>query len=110
MDPVAIRDPVKRQYNVDFKKARVTVEHVIGRLKKKWPVLLKGLRFWDMAKCSRAIEVYVALYNFILKEEGDYDGYDDDDEDSIPPPTAHLQSAKKQTCDKILDKYYKKIK
>ena len=94
------------QYNKDFRKARVIVEHVIGRLKKRWPVLLKGLRFRDMEKCSRAIEVYVALYNFILMEEGDYDDYETDES-----PTDHLQYSAKDkiaTCDKIFEKYYKK--
>ena len=93
------------QYNKEFRKARVIVEHVIGRLKKRWPVLLKGLRFWDMEKCSRAIEVFVALYNYILQEEGDYDDYDTDE-----TPTDHLAydpTAKYATCNKILEKYYK---
>ena len=80
--------------------------NVIGRLKKRWPVLLHGLRFGDMAKCSRAIEVYVALYNFILAEEGDFDDYDEEEED-IPSATLHMSSEKEATNDKILDAYYK---
>ena len=92
------------QYNKEFRKARVIVEHVIGRLKARWPVLLTGLRFMDMEKCSRAIEVFVALYNYILQEEGDYDDYDTDE-----TPTDHLAydpKAKYATCNKILEKYY----
>ena len=81
------------------------MEHCIGRLKKRWPVLQHCLRFRDMAKCSKAIEVYIALYNFILKEEGDLDDFEDDD--TIQPPTLHVASDKTATCDKIMEKYYK---
>ena len=58
-----------------------------------------------MAKCSKAIEVYIALYNFILKEEGDLDDFEDDN--TIQPPTLHVASDKTATCDKIMEKYYK---
>ena len=101
-------------YNADFVRARNCVEQVIGRLKKRWPPLLKGLRFWDMAKCSKAIEVYVALYNFILKEEGDFDDFDeevveDDEDDFEDYPTWHSSAEKTATNDKILSAYYKDV-
>lgn len=114
LDPVAILSKEKMAYNADFVRARNCVEQVIGRLKKRWPPLLKGLRFWDMAKCSKAIEVYVALYNFILKEEGDFDNYDeevleDDEDDFEDNPTLHISADKTATNDKILSAYYKDV-
>ena len=111
-------DESKQQYNRDFRRARVVVENCIGMLKARWPVLLKGLRFLDMAKCSKAIEVFVALYNFILLEGNAEDNLDDSDASEINPPTAHVDSvepstsgkskAKPSTSDKIRAAYYQK--
>ena len=111
-------DESKQQYNRDFRRARVVVENCIGMLKARWPVLLKGLRFLDMAKCSKAIEVFVALYNFILLEGNHEDNLDDSDASEINPPTAHVDSvepstsgkskAKPSTSDKIRAAYYQK--
>ena len=58
-----------------------------------------------MQKCSKAVEVYVALYNFILAEGSDDDNVENL-HDPIDPPTNHLDSEKEATCDKIMEKYY----
>ena len=104
---------------------------VIGRVKKRWPALKSGLRYPSMAKCSKAILVYLALYNFILKHGSSEDDISDeeDDEESTPfeihehppfvPLTAHCppeypanykgkKEKKIATRDRILDAYIPK--
>ena len=104
---------------------------VIGRVKRRWPALKSGLRYPSMAKCSKAILVYLALYNFILKHGSSEDDISDeeDDEEFTPfethehppfvPLTAHCppeypanykgkKEKKIATRDRILDAYIPK--
>ena len=62
----------KRQYNLACCAARVCVEHCIGELKNRWPILKYGFRYLKMSKCSDLILVLGALHNFI-KRNGNAD-------------------------------------
>jgi len=66
-------DPDEIRFNDAFKKARVCIEQLFGRLKNKFRILLLeggGMRLRSLEQCSKLINVCCALWNFFLFHEG----------------------------------------
>jgi hypothetical protein len=89
-DATARNNPRQRAYNLAFCRSRVFIEQGIGRLKKRFPILTgDGIRFPDMEKCAKTIQVCVAISNFILiKQQSDVEESFGDDDDAAAAAAA----------------------
>ena len=112
-------DPVKRRFNNDLCKARVTIEQVIGILKSRFPILKRGLKFKSMETCGKVIICCAALHNYILENGDSNDDPDDmsenndfrpaesdsenEEENDVPN---QRQRRGQKTSDKILAQFY----
>ena len=65
---VALRDPIKRQYQNEFIQARIHGEQAYGVIKKRFKILQK-LPFRLLSKCSKTIDVFLAIHNFLLAQD-----------------------------------------
>ena len=85
LDAIALRNPRMQRFNHCFVKARVIIECVIGRLKKRFYVLKSGIRFPSMTKAAKLVKVCCMLHNFILEQQNNNDDFphscEDDHED-----------------------------
>jgi hypothetical protein len=72
------RNEEEAEFNTKYNRARGHVEQVFGRVKNKFPVLLRELRAKDMVTCAKTIQICFAISNFIIEheqgEEDDLDG------------------------------------
>lgn len=59
----------QRFFNFKHSSQRFRVEHAFGRLKKKFPMLAKGLDC-HLDHCSTILNACVVLHNFIFSREG----------------------------------------
>jgi hypothetical protein len=131
-DATALNNPHQRAYNIAFCRSRVFIEQGIGRLKNRFSILTGGgLRFPDMEKAAKTIQVCVALSNFILaKREIDVEeslqrsfvdaaasargcdivsSSDSDNEDDYVTHYANGRPRLVPTCEKIQHKYFPEI-
>ena len=73
-DIVAFHDPIKLMYQYEFIRARNHGEQAYGVVKRRFAILRKGLPFSDIRKCSKIINVLLAIHNFIM-EQNDVDEF-----------------------------------
>ena len=66
----------KKNYNLCCCAARVCVEHGIGELKNRFPILKYGFLFLNMQKCSDIILILGAIHNFIKRNDNKNDTFD----------------------------------
>ena len=64
LEGIVVGDDKRKLFNKCICGSRSCIECVYGQLKRKFACLEK-LRFYDMVKCSRLIEICAALLNFI---------------------------------------------
>ena len=67
-DIIAFHDPVKMLYQREFIRARNHGEQAFGVVKRRFAILRKGLSFANIAKCSKIINVLLAVHNFIMEQ------------------------------------------
>ena len=60
-------------FNDAFVPARNIVERVIGMLKQRFQVLMKGLRLMDMEDCSKLIQICCALHNYLKEKNVEFE-------------------------------------
>ncbi len=116
----ATTDVREIDFNKKFCKARVHVENVIGRVKNRWRILLKGIRLRNMTTCAKVIQCCVALNNFIILKDSEcldmdeniegYHGFDESsaipDWDVIPDQHRNGRIRRTPTREKLLAKYF----
>ncbi len=111
-------DPREIRYNRAHARARNSIEMTFGYIKNKFIILKDGIRMTDLANAARLIQSLFALWNYILKREGDGPDEDIDPDcevtlrDSVseaeqPEENQNLrQRRKRKTKDYISRKYF----
>ena len=68
LEGLVVNDPARRFFNKAVCGSRSVIECVFGQLKRKFSCL-NHLRFTDMTKSSKMIQICAAIHNFCRRQE-----------------------------------------
>ena len=112
--PGAVGDDVAKQaYNDAFKATRSSVERTFGIFKRRFSGLKTGLRFRNMEKNARVIQVLGAIHNFVIRQNNLDDELEDEGDLEVEPehelhqPLPEVGQPVVQTRDTILQMYFR---